>query len=413
MAGISRRAGTPDIGWPCFGCSRGIVTNQPAALVGGPGRANGGKARRLTNSGEQAEKSGGAFPLTLPINTKQHSNMESALRIISPQYRHGMDLQKSAKKRTPEPRRFYGSSPLLRSLVQYAEEARERIGEAFSFEAATARLYLDRCEERERTLADYAKLFGWTRQQLRLRLTALEQAVASLTESPVGNQTGTKQEPNRNHGCRKNSQNSPVGNQTGTKQEPNRNQNGGDDKKESFPRTPFKEKNKYQSPLTPQTGGTLSAENFIQEIKIPAHLETPEFRAALAAWVDHRRTLRKPKRGWREFFQAQVDTLLAPVPVAEAVAALRHCAANGYQGLFIRQADLPRKSAETASNGATGFWYVMGYHTALAEAAKAKFDGLPKHWVRFKGADGKPYFVKPEHATRPLPEGLIREEVRA
>ena len=358
--------------------------------------------------------------------------MPATLKIV-PLYGDEMDTQ-SNKTRRPEPKKSYGADPILCSLVRYAEAARDRYGEPFSVEAATAQLIIDTREDRKRSLTDYGKLFGWSRQQLRDRYEDLHAAADEHTKTPIENQTGTKQEPNRN-------------------------QTGGGGKKERFPRTPSKERINT-SPLTPQAGGTVGGEaagggkqdspeqqphraaeprddgqrgedtgeasnpspaqstaaetpaELILTLQFPEHLRGEAVLQAFRHWIENRQGFRKPKQGWQKFFQNQINSLLVPLTTESAIATLTHCAANGYQGLFIRgAATIIGQPPSSASSGGNAFWHVMSYHAALADATKHRYDGLPTHWLQFTGPDGKPYFVKPEHSARPMPEGFVRKGV--
>ena len=377
--------------------------------------------------------------------------MPATLKIV-PLYGDEMDTQ-SNKTRRPEPKKSYGADPILCSLVRYAEAARDRYGEPFSFEAATAKFILDLREDRTRSLTDYGKLFGWSRQQLRDRYEDLR-AAAEHSKTPIENQTRTKQEPNKNQKQAGKLSKTPIENQTRTKQEPNKNQTRRGGKKERFPRTPSKERINT-SPLTPQAGGTVGGEGkqgspeqqhggaeprddgqrgkdtgealktqpaqsraaetpaeLILTLQFPDHLRGDAVLEAFRHWIENRQGFRKPKQGWRKFFQNQINSLLVPLTTESAIATLTHCAANGYQGLFIRgAATAAQPLSASATGGGNAFWHVMSYHAALADATKHRYDGLPTHWLQFTGPDGKPYFVKPEHSARPMPEGFVRKGV--
>lgn len=82
----------------------------------------------------------------------------------------------------------------------------------------------------------------------------------------------------------------------------------------------------------PESPGGGIGELLEVELRIPAKLNNEEFIGAWNEWVEHRRSLKKPK-DWHRFFQRQLDWLDS-LPYSRALATVSTSCRNGYQGLI-------------------------------------------------------------------------------
>ena len=152
-----------------------------------------------------------------------------------------------------------------------------------------------------------------------------------------------------------------------------------------------------------------TGKEILAAIQLPEHLANETVRQALLVWIEHRMRYPKPRIGWEIFFQNQINAKLAEESAEIAVASLIHCATNGYQGLFVSNSFSPRKrQSQITPTNENPFWYVMNFYAAKAEVVKQRYDGFPSHWIKYIDPSGKVYFVKPEHASRPMPEGFVK-----
>jgi hypothetical protein len=113
----------------------------------------------------------------------------------------------------------------------------------------------------------------------------------------------------------------------------------------------IKEYKNKNTPPTPSQRGRVDDSREKWLFIYPEHLNTTDFKAEWEQWQTHRMKFPRRQRGttWFEFFQNQLDAILADMDKDAAIASLRFSRGNGYQGIATQSK--PRQGSNAAQYG--------------------------------------------------------------
>ncbi len=342
---------------------------------------------------------------------------------------------------------------VLLDLLRYAQRAKDRDAEPFSFEAAAVSYMLDeeqvvRGRSSQPSVRDYARLWGWSKTRVERTIPELQAQIADWRSAfgrlrsgdanddgppdsavnftgfrgtPVGQRWdtfGTKNEESEAESAKcgtrlgqqwdscgthtiqlynaltlqeENTHTNTRGRARGSEEE-NRRETAGTNDRQPPTSPPDADSQPYDPQTSPPTLDDVLAAAAVDGVAPDTATKFFELYAS-QGWVTASGT---PLRNWR--------LRLGLFNRGE------QAAGGGFRPRAVSAESVIRGGRPTAADDA---WWMMDFERAQARAARQGVSDWQVVWRSYRDAGGKLYFVDPENFTRPVPDGFTPFEVPA